>query len=43
MAKEKYSYGYAQDLYKPFKMKESQFDLRLKQRKYYIIRFDGKG
>ena len=43
MSREKYSCGYANDLYKPFKLKEHKFDLRLKQGVYYIIRFDGKG
>lgn len=42
MAKEKYSYGYAQEKYKPFKQKEEQFNLKLKKGSYYIIRFDGK-
>ena len=42
MPREKYSCGYANDLYKPFKLKERKFDLRLKQGVYYIIRFDGK-
>ena len=43
MQREKYSCGYANDLYKPFKLKEQKCDLRLKQGVYYIIRFDGKG
>lgn len=42
MAKEKYSYGYANEVYEPFKKKESQFNLKLRKGKYYIIRFDGK-
>lgn len=42
MAKEKYSYGYAQEKYKPLKQKENEFNLKLKKGKYYIIRFDGK-
>ena len=43
MAREKYSCGYAQDLYKPFRAKEERFDLCLKKGKYYVVRFDGKG
>lgn len=43
MTKEKYSYGYAQEKYKPLKQKEKEFDLKLKNGEYYIIRFDGKG
>lgn len=42
MAKEKYSYGYAQEKYKPLKCKEEQYNLKLKKGNYYIIRFDGK-
>lgn len=42
MAKEKYSYGYAQEKYKPLKQKEEQYNLKLKKGNYYIIRFDGK-
>ena len=42
MAKEKYSYGYAQEKYKPLKQKENQFNLKLEIGKYYVIRFDGK-
>ena len=42
MAKEKYSYGYAQEKYRPLKQKENEFDLKLEKGKYYIIRFDGK-
>jgi hypothetical protein len=41
-AKEKYSYGYAKATNKPFKEKEEQFNYKLKNGKYYIIRFDGK-
>lgn len=41
--KEKYSYGYAQEINKPFKIKEEQFNYKLKNGKYYVIRFDGKG
>lgn len=40
--KEKYSYGYAKEINKPFKAKEDQFNYKLKNGKYYIIRFDGK-
>ena len=40
--KEKYSYGYAIEINKPFKAKEDQFNYKLKNGKYYIIRFDGK-
>lgn len=40
---ERYSYDYAQEKYRPFKLKEKQYDLRLKPNCYYIIRFDGKG
>ena len=43
MPREKYSCGYANDLYKPFKLKERKFDLCLQQGVYYVIRFDGKG
>jgi len=43
MAKEKYSYGYAQDKYRPLKQKEDKFNLKLERGKYYVIRFDGKG
>lgn len=42
MAKEKYSYGYAQEKYKPLKQKEEKYNLKLKKGNYYIIRFDGK-
>lgn len=42
MAKEKYSYGYAQEKYKPLKQKEEKYNLKLGKGKYYIIRFDGK-
>lgn len=42
MAKEKYSYGYAQDKYKPFKQKENEYNLKLKTGSYYVLRFDGK-
>lgn len=42
MAKEKYSYGYAQEKYRPLKQKEEIFNLKLEKGKYYIIRFDGK-
>lgn len=42
MAKEKYSYGYAQEKYKPLKQKEKQYNLKLEKGKYYVIRFDGK-
>ena len=42
MAKEKYSYGYAQEKYKPLKQKEQQYNLKLKKGDYYVIRFDGK-
>lgn len=42
MAKEKYSYGYAQEIYKPLKQKEKRYNLKLKSGNYYIIRFDGK-
>ena len=31
MAKEKYSYGYAQEKYKPLKCKEEQYNLKLKR------------
>lgn len=41
--KEKYSYGYALEQYRPFKQKEYKFDWMLKKGYYYIIRFDGKG
>ena len=41
-AKEKYSYGYALEINKPFKVREEQFNFKLKNGKYYIIRFDGK-
>ena len=40
--KEKYSYGYALEINKPFKANEEQFNFKLKNGKYYIIRFDGK-
>ena len=30
MLREKFSCGYANDLYNPFKVKEQKFDLRLK-------------
>lgn len=40
--KEKYSYGYALEINKPFKANEEQFNYKLKNGKYYIIRFDGK-
>ena len=40
--KEKYSYGYAIEINKPFKVNEEQFNYKLKNGKYYIIRFDGK-
>lgn len=43
MAKEKYSYGYAQEKYKPLKLKEERYNLKLEKGKYYVIRFDGKG
>ena len=42
MAKEKYSYGYAQEKYKPLKQKEEKYNLKLKKGNYYIIRFDGR-
>ena len=42
MEKEKYSYGYAQEKYKPFKQKEEKYNLKLIKGNYYIIRFDGK-
>lgn len=42
MAKEKYSYGYAQEKYRPFKQKEEVFNFKLEETGYYIIRFDGK-
>ena len=42
MAKEKYSCGYANEKYKPFKIEEEKYNLKLKKDKYYIIRFDGK-
>lgn len=42
MVKEKYSYGYAQEKYKPLKQKEEKYNLKLKKGNYYIIRFDGK-
>jgi hypothetical protein len=42
MAKEKYSYGYAQEKYKPLKQKEEKYNFKLKKGNYYIIRFDGK-
>lgn len=38
----KYSYDYAQKKYGPFKQKEEQFDIKLEQNFYYVIRFDGK-
>lgn len=31
MAKEKYSYGYAQEKYKPLKQKEEQYNLKLER------------
>lgn len=37
MAKEKYSYGYAQEKYKPLKQKEEKYNLKLK--KVIIISF----
>ena len=42
MEKEKYSYGYAQEKYKPFKQKEEKYNLKLIKGNYYIIRFDGR-
>lgn len=42
MAKEKYSYGYAQEKYRPLKQKEEKYNLKLGKGNYYIIRFDGK-
>ena len=36
MAKEKYSYGYAQEKYKPLKQKEEKYNLKLKKGNYYI-------
>lgn len=40
--REKYSYGYALDLYKPFKYEEEKFNLKLEKNIFYIVRFDGK-
>lgn len=42
MTKEKYSYGYAQEMYKSIKQKEKEFDFVLEKGCYYVIRFDGK-
>ena len=36
MEKEKYSYGYAQEKYKPLKQKEEKYNLKLKKGNYYI-------
>lgn len=43
MEKQKYSYGYAWKLYKSFKVKEEEFDIKLEKDRFYIIRFDGSG
>ncbi len=40
--REKYSYGYALDLYKPFKKDEEKFNYKFEKDKLYIVRFDGK-
>lgn len=40
--KEKYSYGYALELYKPFKEDEEKFNYKLEKNIFYIVRFDGK-
>ncbi len=40
--KEKYSYGYALELYKPFKKDEEKFNYKLEKNIFYIVRFDGK-
>ncbi len=40
--KEKYSYGYAFEMYQPFKHDEEKFNLKLEKDIYYIVRFDGK-
>ncbi len=42
VTREKYSYGYALDLQKPFKEKEKEFEIDLSKYQYCIIRFDGK-
>ena len=35
MEKEKYSYGYAQEKYKPFKQKEEKYNLKLIKGNYF--------
>lgn len=37
-----YSLGYANSLYKPFKLKEKDFNIILNNKNYYVLRFDGK-
>ena len=41
--KERYSVGYASEVYKTFKEKEALLRIPLEVGKYYIIRLDGKG
>ena len=40
MEKEKYSYGYAQEKYKPFKQKEEKYNLKLIKGNYFFRRFN---
>lgn len=40
--KEKYSYGYALKMNKPFKKDEEKYNLKLEKDRYYIVRLDGK-